>query len=167
MAGGKISPLEEDDDNKSKSNTTQAFKLFSEFESPVEVAIALDLPFALHTLLRLHKIVKGQGMGEKEIINVFELAKHYLQAKVEYLRNEINMGESEKTKSTNYILNLNRMVDEFRETGNMYESSLYEKREEIANMNQELSHTDKLYPIKYSQSMLILLIQSCNCSTDS
>jgi hypothetical protein len=36
--------LEEDDDIKSKSKTTQAIKLFSELETPVEVAIALDLP---------------------------------------------------------------------------------------------------------------------------
>ena len=34
----------EDDDIESKSKTTQAIKLFSELKSPVEVAIALDLP---------------------------------------------------------------------------------------------------------------------------
>ena len=33
----------EDDDIKSKSKTTQAIKLFSELDTPVEVAIALDL----------------------------------------------------------------------------------------------------------------------------
>jgi hypothetical protein len=32
------------DEVKSKSKTTQAIKLFSELESPVQVAIALDLP---------------------------------------------------------------------------------------------------------------------------
>ena len=36
-------PLE-DEDVKSKSEPTQAIKLFSEGNSPVEVAIALDLP---------------------------------------------------------------------------------------------------------------------------
>ena len=36
--------LEENDDIKSKSKTTQAIKLFSELETPVEVALALDLP---------------------------------------------------------------------------------------------------------------------------
>ena len=34
----------EDHDIKSKSKTTQAIKLFSELNSPVEVAIALNLP---------------------------------------------------------------------------------------------------------------------------
>ena len=42
-AGGGKGPLEEDDDIKSKSKTTQALKLFSELQSPVEVAVALDL----------------------------------------------------------------------------------------------------------------------------
>jgi uncharacterized membrane protein len=83
--GGQL----ENDDIKSKSKTTQAIKaikLFSELKSPVEVAIALDLPadqvraiyreyweldhmhklaqiydevkYDLYSLLRLHKIVK-------------------------------------------------------------------------------------------------------------
>src|SRR5215467_9177752 len=76
----------EDNDVKSKSKTTQAIKLFSEGNSPVEVAIALDLPtdqvltryrefwelegmygltqiceeakYDVHDLLRLHRIVQ-------------------------------------------------------------------------------------------------------------
>jgi hypothetical protein len=36
--------LDENDDIKSKSKTTQAIKLFSEGKKPVEVVIALDLP---------------------------------------------------------------------------------------------------------------------------
>ncbi|MFZ0510419.1 MAG: hypothetical protein WAM14_02330 [Candidatus Nitrosopolaris sp.] len=111
--------LEEDDDIKSKSKITQAIKLFSELESPVEVAIALDLPadqvreywelegmyrlaqiyeeakYDLHDLLRLHKIVKDLGMEKQDIINVLDLVKHNqlqtLQSKAEYLRYEINM----------------------------------------------------------------------------
>ncbi|MFY9796069.1 MAG: hypothetical protein WB988_15160 [Candidatus Nitrosopolaris sp.] len=46
-------------------------------------------------------------MKEHEINNVLELAKRnqlqYLQAKVEYLSNEINILELEKAKSTNQI----------------------------------------------------------------
>jgi hypothetical protein len=85
-AAGEKGPLEEDDDIKSKSKTTQALKLFSELKSPIEVAIALDLPvdqvriiyreyweldgmhrlaqiyeeakYDVHDLLRLHKMVK-------------------------------------------------------------------------------------------------------------
>jgi hypothetical protein len=41
---GERDQLEEEDDIESKSKTTHAIKLFSELKSPVEVAIALDLP---------------------------------------------------------------------------------------------------------------------------
>ena len=88
-ADGERGQLEEDDDIKSKSKITQAIKLFSEFKSPIDVIIALDLPadqvraiyqeyweledmhrlaqiyeeakYDLHDLLRLHRIVKVLG----------------------------------------------------------------------------------------------------------
>jgi hypothetical protein len=105
-AGGERGSLEarEDDDIKSKSKTTQALKLFSELESPVGVAIALDLPFDqvqtiyrqyweldgmgklaqiyeeakydVYDLLTLHKIVKNLGMQKQDIINILELVKN-------------------------------------------------------------------------------------------
>jgi hypothetical protein len=63
----------------------------------------IPLRYDVRSLLRLHKIVKDLGMGEKEIIKVLELAKYdelqNLQWKVEYLRNEVNMLEMEKWKS--------------------------------------------------------------------
>jgi hypothetical protein len=166
-------------DEEPKSPESKAFKLFSEDKSPVEVAIALDQPgdrvramyreyweltgryelaqiydearYDVRDLLRLHKIVKDLGLGEKEIIKVLELAKYNelenLQWKVEYLRNEVNVLENEKWKSTNQILKLNRMIDEF-------EGSLAQKRGEIAYMNQETGwydNTDNLCPIPYSE----------------
>jgi transcriptional regulator len=103
-AEGERGPLQEDDDIKSKSKTTQAIKLFSELESPVEVAIALDLPanqvraiyqeywelegmhglaeiyeeakYDLDDLLRLHGIVKLLGVEKQDIITALELIKH-------------------------------------------------------------------------------------------
>ena len=165
------------EDTQPKSKESQAFKLFSEGRSPVEVAILLDLAAdrvrALYreyweltgrpkfstkpknskrpSLLRLHEIVKGLGMKEPDIIKVFELAKHKelenLQWKVEYLRNEVNTLEMEKWKSTNQILKLNRMIDEF-------EGSLAQKRGEMVYMNQETGwydNTDNLYTIPYSE----------------
>jgi hypothetical protein len=96
--------LKEDDDIKLKSKTTQAIKLFSELNTPVEVAIALDLPadqvqaiqteywtlagmsslaqiydeakYDLHDLLALHRIAKDRGMEKQDIINVLEFVKH-------------------------------------------------------------------------------------------
>jgi hypothetical protein len=92
-------------DAEPKSKESQAFKLFSEGKSPVEVAIALDLDAGrvraiyydywelkgmyklteiyielerddLLSFIRLHKIFKHLGMKEHDIKNVFELAKH-------------------------------------------------------------------------------------------
>jgi len=101
-------------------------------------------------LLRLHKTVKDLGLSETDVIKVLELVKHneleHLQRKVEYLRNEVNMLEMEKWKSTDNILKLNSMKDEF-------EGSLSQKRGEMAYMNQETGwydNTDNLYPIPYS-----------------
>jgi hypothetical protein len=61
-------------------------------------------------------------MGEQEIINVLNLAdshqlKH-LQWKVEYLRNDIEMLEVQKTKCSHHLLNLSRRIREFQETRN-------------------------------------------------
>ena len=61
-------------------------------------------------------------MEEHEIINVLKLANshqlEYLQRKVEYLRNDIEMLEVQKTKCSNHILTLNRIIDEFQQTLN-------------------------------------------------
>jgi hypothetical protein len=84
--------------------------------------------YDLSNFLTLHKIVKDLGLSEREIIKVLELSRP--QWKVEYLRNEVNMLENEKWKSTNQILKLNRMIDEL-------DGSLAQKREEMAYMNQE------------------------------
>ena len=114
-------------------------------------------------LLRLHKIVKGLGMEENDVIKVLELAKHNelenLQWKSEYLRNEVNMLENEKWKSTNQILKLNRMIDEFEE-------SLAKKRGERAYANQETGWYDNTgnpystYPEPYTNSYSIQLSYS-------
>jgi prefoldin subunit 5 len=104
--------------------------------------------YSLPSFLRLHRIVNHLGMGEQQIINVLDLANHnqleYLQGKVEYLRNEINNLDLKKTECTNHVLTLNRRIDDLTETVNMYESSLNEKREEIALLNKELKRLDNL-----------------------
>ena len=93
-----------DYDIKSKSKITQAIKLFSEFKSPIDVIIALDLPanqvreiyqefwelqdmhilaqtyeeaeYDLHDLLGLHRIAKLLGLKKRDIISAFELIKY-------------------------------------------------------------------------------------------
>lgn len=76
----------------------------------------------LSSVLRLHKILNDLGMGEQEIINVLKLAKNHqlkhLQWKAEYLRNDIDRLEVQKTKCSNHILILNRRINQFQETLN-------------------------------------------------
>jgi uncharacterized coiled-coil DUF342 family protein len=95
---------EEEIDDKAKSKESQAFKLFSEGKTPVQVVIALDIPAdvvqamyrefweltgmhrlnviyeekkdSLPSLLKLHKIVEEQRMSEGEVINVLKLANN-------------------------------------------------------------------------------------------
>jgi hypothetical protein len=103
---------------------------------------------SLPSLLKLHDIVEEQRMNEDEVINVLKLANNNelgdLREKVEYFRNQINILELEKTKCTNDVLTLSKRIDELRETVNAYESSLNEKREEIALLNQKQKRLDKL-----------------------
>ena len=72
---------------------------------------------------------------------ILELAKHNqlerLQGKVEYLRKEIEMLEVQKTNATNHLLVLNKRIDEFQGTLNMYESSWAQKMGQMTCMNQE------------------------------
>jgi transposase len=93
-----------------------------------------EAEYDLPKLLRLHKIVKDLGMEERDVINVLELAKNnqleYLQWKVEYLRNDVDMLEVQKAKCTNDILKLSRIMDEFQ-------SSLQQKGGEMTYVDQE------------------------------
>ncbi|MGB6530602.1 MAG: hypothetical protein WBF33_21050 [Candidatus Nitrosopolaris sp.] len=74
-AGGEKDPLEVDD-IKSKSKTTQALKLFSELESPVEVAIALDLPVdQVRTIYREYWELEGMY----RLAQIYDEAKYDLQ----------------------------------------------------------------------------------------
>ena len=124
----------DDINDASKSKITQAIKLFSEDKKPVDVVIALDLPANevraiyrdfcglknmhqlvevydeiedyLPSLLGLHRIIKSQGLGEQEIVNVLKLANNneiqFLQEKVDYLRNHLRNLEIEvKNKEYN------------------------------------------------------------------
>jgi hypothetical protein len=107
------------------------YREYWELKSMFSLAQIYDeAEYDLNDLLRLHRIFKNLGMSEKEIINVLELAKNnqlqYLQWKVEYLRNDIDMLEVKKAKATNDVLKLNSL-----------QSSLSQKRGETAYMNQE------------------------------
>jgi chromosome segregation ATPase len=72
------------------------------------------------------------------------MSYHIYKRESIYLRDQINNLELEKAKCTNDVLILSKRIDELRETVNVYESSLSEKREEIAFLNQEQKRLDRL-----------------------
>src|SRR5215467_562163 len=152
----------EDDDIKSKSKFTQAIKLFSELKSPVEVAIALDLPanqvralyqeylelegfyrlaqiyeeakYDLDDLLRLHRIVKLVGLEKHDIIRAFELIKHN---QLQTLQRKAGYLRSEiNTLEWERARSTNQL---FKLNGMIYESeeTLTQKRGEMAYLNRE------------------------------
>jgi hypothetical protein len=176
-ADGERGPLE-DDDIKSKSKTTHAIKLFSELETPVEVAIALDLPvdqiqaiyreywkldgmhrlvqiydeakYDLYDLFALHRMIKGLGMEKQDIINVLDLVK-YNQLQTLQSKAE-NLRDEIKMLEIEKTTSRHRVV---RLERMIYElqSSLAQKTD-MAHMNQESRRYDNsgnLYPVPYSE----------------
>jgi hypothetical protein len=167
----------EEDDVKSKSKTTQAIKLFSELKTPVEVAIALDLPadqvqaiyleyckldgmYRLaqiyeeakydHDLVRLHRIVKGLGMEKHDIISALDLVKNNQLETVQ--SNAESLRDEIKMleiEKTRARHGIVRMKRMIYEL----ESSLAQKRE-IALMDREskrYDNTGNLYPVLHSE----------------
>jgi hypothetical protein len=163
-ADGKRGALEEDD-IKSKSKTTQAIALFSELKTPVEVAIALDLPtdqvlaiyreywelegmyglvqiyeeakYDVHDLLTLHRILKNRGMEKQDIINVLEFVKY----------NQLRTLQWE-------AVYLRYQINKLETEKTQAEETLARKRKEIAHMNQEsksCDNTGNSHPVTYSE----------------
>jgi predicted nuclease with TOPRIM domain len=93
--------------------------------------------YDLHDLLRLHKIVKDLGMEKQDIINALELVRQNqlqtLQSRVENLRYQTNVLETQKRKYMDHIFNLKRTIHEAEET-------LAQKRGEMAYLNRESSY---------------------------
>ncbi len=160
-ADGERGPLE-DDDIESKSKATQAIALFSELKSPVEVAIALDLPanqvraiyreywelegmyglaqiyeeakYDFHDLLRLHRIVQALGMEKHDIISAFELIKHNQLQTLQWKAGHLRSEiNTLEWKKRNSTYHLFNL----ERTINEYEETLAQKRAEMAYLNRE------------------------------
>jgi hypothetical protein len=154
--------LDEEDDIKSKSKTTQAIKLFSEFKSPIDVIIALDLPadqvraiyqeylelggmyrlariyeeakYDLDDLLRLHRIVKVLGMEKHDIISAFELIKHN---QLETLQWKVGYLRNEINMLEWKKRNSRNQIFELKWMIQEFEETLTQKRGEMAYLNRE------------------------------
>jgi hypothetical protein len=153
---------EEDDDNiKSKSKATQAIAMFSDLKSPVEVAVALDLPvdqvitiyreyleldgmgkltqiyeevkYDLRDLLGLHKLVKDHGMEKQDIINVLEFVRYNELRTLQ--RKAANLGyqiDKLETEKVEAMKHLLKLKTMIGES----ENTLAQKRSEITQMDQ-------------------------------
>jgi hypothetical protein len=157
--------------NPSRKN----LKLSNCFQTPVEVAIALDLDAGrvraiyydywelkgmfklaeiyielgrddLLSLIRLHKIFKHLGMKEHHMIKVLELAKHN---QLERLQGKVQYLENQI-----FMLEFQKRVQERNIKSGQDVSSLAQKRGEMTHMNRGTGwydDTDNLYPIPYSE----------------
>jgi hypothetical protein len=160
--GKERGSLEEDDGIKSKSKTTQALKLFSELESPIEVAIALDLSvdqvrtiyqqyweldgmFKLakiydeakdyvHELFIFHKIVKDQRMEKQDIINVLDIVKN---DQLETLQWKVENLRNELNMWEIEKTMARHRVVRLNRMINELQSSLAQKRKEMALIEKE------------------------------
>jgi hypothetical protein len=179
-ADGDRGSLEEDDDIKSKSKTTQALKLFSELQSPVEVAIALDLSvdqvrtiyreyweldgmfklaqiydeakYDVHDLLELYRMVKGLGMEKQDIINVLDYVKYNQLRTLQW--------EAQHLRDEINMLEIEKTrftnrIAGFKRVINELQSSLAQKRKEMEYMDHEsrkYDNTGNLHPVPHSES---------------
>jgi hypothetical protein len=185
QANGERGPLEEDDDIKSKSKPTQAIKLFSEFKSPIDVLIALDLPadqvreiyqefweledmhrlaqiyeeakYDLYDLLRLHRAVKVQGREKQDIINVLDLVKNdQLQTLQLKAQHLRDEINTLETEKTETKSQIFRLKRIIHEA----EETLAQKRKEMACTNQEPGKYDNngnLHPVGCLEPSLYLV----------
>ena len=110
-----------------------------------------EAKYEVHDLLELYRMVKGLGMEKQDIINVLDYVKYNQlrtpQWEAQHLRDEINMLEIEKTRFTNRIAGFKRVINELQ-------SSLAQKRKEMAYMDHEsgnYDNTGNLHPVPYSE----------------
>jgi hypothetical protein len=162
------------EDIEPKSKESQAFKLFSEGRSPVEVAILLDLAadrvraiyreyweltgrfelaqiydearYDLRGLLRSHKIIRRLEMEEHDIKKVFELAKYN---QLELLQWKVQYLTEEVNMLEFQKAKATNDILKLNSAINQLESSLplLQKGEEMNRESRWYDNTGNLYPM--------------------
>jgi transposase len=156
------------------SKDTQAFKLFLEGKKPIDVAIALNLGSNeverlyreywrlqhlykltwcydeikdyLPSFLRLHRLMIQGKMKEEDIINGLKYAKELpsLENRVQQTKEELGNIESNKNSTNADLLILEKQVSKLKGDLELYQSSMHDKREEMAYLNNELAEIQSL-----------------------
>jgi len=166
------------EDTQPKSFESQAFKMFSEGKSPIEVAILLDLAadrlraiyreyweltgryklaqiyeearYDLRGLLGLHRIIKDLGMREHDIKKVFELAKYN---QLELLQWKVQYLTNEVNMLEFQKAKSTSDILKLNRTMNQLQSSLPlpQKGEEMNQGKRLYDNLGNLYPVVYPQ----------------
>jgi hypothetical protein len=156
------------------SKETQAYKLYMEGKKPVEVAIALNLGSNdverfyreywrlqhlykltecydeikdyLSSFLRLHRLMIQGKMKEEDILSALKYAKELpsLENRLQQTKNEFEDIENTMNNRKAELFILGRQVPKLKEDLELYQSSLYDKREEMAYLNNELTKIQSL-----------------------
>src|SRR5215469_10504583 len=166
-------------DTEPKSKESQAFKLFSEGRSPVDVVIALDLAadrvralyreyweltgrfelaqiydesrYDLRGLLGLHKIITRLDMRKHDLKKIFELAKYN---QLELLQWKVQYLTEEVNMLEFQKAKATSVILKLNSAINQLESSL-PLPQRVEEMNQERRWYDdngNLYPFHYSET---------------
>ena len=162
----------EEEENKKRheeklglSKGTQAFKLFEEGNTPIDVAIKLDLREeevtklyrdywkikGLYNLNQLYEEIndeifpvvklyihtKNAGMGPQHVVNALKIVERLpsIENQFQTLRNDVYMLESQKENVKNDLQEGNNQIAAVRATLHSYNVSINIKYEELANLN--------------------------------
>jgi transposase len=156
------------------SLATQAYKLFSDRKTPLEVAIALNLESEatkfykeywklkrLHNLtliyeetkgdiepfLKLYRLSKAKDMSVKQVVNLLEIANTNLpdiQYRYERLKRELNTLEFDKQQSHRTMAYFNNQIETQRKALTSYRISSIRQRREIEKLYNEKARLEAL-----------------------
>jgi phage shock protein A len=97
--------------------------------------------------VELYKLAKTNGMTVEKVINALAIAGEelpYLEEKCELLNVDVNALESKKQKLQNDLNILNDRIARSKESLKSYDMSCIRKRQELENLNNEISNLKAL-----------------------
>jgi archaellum component FlaC len=155
---------------KQQEISAQAYQLFSEGKTPVEVAIVLNLRAPevtrlyreywelkrLHTLnsvyketngklwpfLKLYRLMKEKGMNIEQVVNAVDIAIHklpYMEGLYKQLKDEVDKMQRTRQQLENYLHKLKEEIASAKSLLNSYHTLCERKRQELENINSEVS----------------------------
>jgi DNA-binding Lrp family transcriptional regulator len=156
------------------SKETQAYKLFMQAKKPVEVAIELNLGSKevdrlyreywhlqglyklnlaydeikdyLPSFLKLYRLMRQEEMQEEDIEHALKYAKELpsLENRVQQTRKELENIENKRNNSNAESFILEKQLNKLKGDLELYQSSLHNKREEMAYLNNEIAKIQSL-----------------------